>query len=87
MVIRAPNHKRSITDDASDDEQEPSLVQPLLDLVSLIKSLCEIIGRNVVYQSSKYSKQDHLEQEMQFEMTKGERELRKKIDIVYRIFK
>ena len=87
MVVRTPNQRRSITSDMSDEEAEPTLVQPLIDLVSLIKSLCETLGRNVAYQSHVYSKQDHQVQEMQFEMANGERDLRKKIDIVYRVFK
>jgi len=49
MVVRTPNQRRSITSDMSDEEAEPTLVQPLIDLVSLIKSLCETLGRNVAY--------------------------------------
>ena len=83
--------KRSINsqDNVSDDDFEPphSLVQPLLDLTSIVRNFIELIGKNVNYQQSLQTRQDAQVKEMQFEMTSGERELRKRLDIVYRVFK
>ena len=46
-----------------------------------------MIGKNIDYQRTQYSKKDEHVKEMQFEMTSGERELRKRLDIVFRVFK
>jgi len=63
------------------------MLQPILDLTTLIKSLVQVIARNVSFQSSQLSQKDHQVHEMQFEMGNGERELRRRLDIVYRVFK
>ena len=52
-----------------------------------MRNCIQIIGRNLDYQKTQYSKKDEHAKELQFEMTSGERELRKRMDIVYRVFK
>lgn len=68
-------------------------MQPMLDLTSLMKSFIELIGLNVSYQSQLHAKADHHVQEQKFDIATGERdthayrEIRKRLDIIYRVFK
>ena len=61
--------------------------QPVVDLTAIMKNLIEIIGRNIAYQAQQYDKQGQQVQELQYDIANGERELRKRLDVVYRVFK
>ena len=52
-----------------------------------MKVFMELISRNLTYQSDQRSKQTAEVEAMKSEMSDSERELRKKLDIVYRVFK
>ena len=83
------NKRRSLAlGEASDDEAaEQSPFQPVVDLTAIMKNLIEIIGRNIAYQAQQYDKQGQQVQELQYDIANGERELRKRLDVVYRVFK
>ena len=46
-----PQRRQTMSDVSDDDAAEPSLIQPVLDLMGLLRTLIELIGRNVDYQS------------------------------------
>ena len=43
--------RQTMSDVSDDDAAEPSMIQPVLDLMGLLRTLIELIGRNVDYQS------------------------------------
>ena len=46
-----PQRRQTMSDVSDDDAAEPSMIQPVLDLMGLLRTLIELIGRNVDYQS------------------------------------
>ena len=61
VVAMQQNHqRRTLISDQSDDDLDPqaSFAQPVLDLITTLKSCIGIIGRNVEYQRTQYSKKD-----------------------------
>ena len=57
------------------------------DLISIMKVFMQLIGRNISVQSEQSSKKTADLVAKSTEMSDSERELRKRLDIVYRVFK
>lgn len=70
--------------DISDDDTEGD---PVSQLLNLLRTCISLIGENVGFQRQQFSRMGDKVKEMEFEGSSSERELRKRLDIVCRVFK
>lgn len=60
---------------------------PVLAVVDLVQDVVSVFRKNLEYQSKLNTKKEDEVEEIQYELTASERDLRKRIDIVFQVFK
>lgn len=75
----------------SSNQQDQSIInaedKPIVDFIALLNSFISIMGSNVAFQSKSFEKKEFQIEEKKIDLTSGERDLRRRLDIVHDVLK